>query len=111
VNKGKNLRNVDRHIDGCRLNYYMSRYAERAISMPYITLVMRVSDRQSTTKDDQSNAQNAEEKSPRPPSWQGCLLDIHVTDYNATRAKLVAQGLNVPTLACFRTNQRKFEMI
>lgn len=52
MNKGKSLRNVDRYIDGCRLNYYMSRYAERAISMPHITLVMRVSDRQSTTKDD-----------------------------------------------------------
>jgi hypothetical protein len=52
VNRCENLCDVDRNIDGCRLNHYMSRYAERAITMPYITLVMRVSDRQSTTKDD-----------------------------------------------------------
>jgi hypothetical protein len=52
VNRCENLRDVDRYVGGDRLNHYMSRYAERAISMPYITLVMRVSDRQSTTKDD-----------------------------------------------------------
>jgi hypothetical protein len=52
VNRCENLRDVDRYIYGCRLNHYMSRYAERAITMPYIALVMRVSDSQSTTKDD-----------------------------------------------------------
>jgi hypothetical protein len=52
VNRRENLRNVDRYVRGDRLNYYMSRYAERAISMPHVTLVMRVSDRQGTTKDD-----------------------------------------------------------
>ena len=52
MNRCENLRDVDRYIYRCRLNYYMSSYTERAISMPYITQVMRVSDRQSTTKDD-----------------------------------------------------------
>ena len=89
MNRRENLSNIDRHIDGRRLYYYMSRYAERAISMPYVTLAMRVSDRQSTTKDDQPNAQNAEEKSPRPPSAQGCLPDIHASEYSATLVKLV----------------------
>lgn len=69
----------------------MSRHAERAISMLYITLGMRVSDRQGAAKDHQPYAQNAEEESPRPPSAQGCLLDIHVTNYSATSNKLVAQ--------------------
>jgi hypothetical protein len=52
VNRGENLSNVDRYVRGYWLNYYMSRYAERAISMPYITLGMRVSDRQSAAEDD-----------------------------------------------------------
>jgi hypothetical protein len=52
VNRRENLSNVDGYVRGYWLNYYMSRYADRAISMPYITLGMRVSDRQSAAKDD-----------------------------------------------------------
>jgi hypothetical protein len=52
VNRRENLRDVDRYIGSNGLNHYMSRYAERAIGMPYITLFMRVSDRQSTAKND-----------------------------------------------------------
>ena len=52
VNRRENLSNVDRYVRGCWLNYYMSRYADCAISVPYITLGMRVSDRQSAAKDD-----------------------------------------------------------
>jgi hypothetical protein len=52
VNRGKNVRDVDRYIGGNGLNHNMSRYAERAIGMPYITLGMGVTDRQSTAKND-----------------------------------------------------------
>ena len=51
MNRCENLRNVDCYVRGYRLNYYMSCYAERAISMSYITLVMSVTDRQSAAKD------------------------------------------------------------
>jgi hypothetical protein len=52
VNRRENLRDVDRYIGSNGLNHYMSRYADSAISVPYITLGMRVSDRQSAAKDD-----------------------------------------------------------
>ena len=51
MNRCENLRYVDRYDRCYWLNYYMSCYAERAISMSYITLVMSVRDRQSAAKD------------------------------------------------------------
>jgi hypothetical protein len=52
MNRCEYLGDVDGYICGYRLNYDMSRYAKRAISMSLVTLAMRVTDGQSAAKDD-----------------------------------------------------------